>query len=173
MYEEDAAADIVQWLSVFRQQQQLCGSALVAAASGSVAATADMQSLNAGVMQVVASMAGILLTPANCAPAASSTGSTDADGSVGRASASGNAYAAAANRASSSAAPLARRTFVMAVLERLNGWLAALHTTLQQQHNLAAESDAMWREVQSWRQQLHTQAACPEDQTAVQLAALL
>jgi hypothetical protein len=174
VFEEDAATDLVQWLSNFRQQQQTCGPAVIAAAAGSLAAAADLEALSSSVMQVMEKMVSILVTPAAPAPApaTSAVSSTDNNGprdSVARRTSPG----AAASRGNSNTGPLAKREFVMGVLERLNEFLLTLHRALQQQQNLAATPADMWREVQRWMQQLHAQATCAADHTALQLAALL
>lgn len=171
MFQEDAAADLVQWLSNFRQQQQICGPAVIAAAAGSLAAAADLEALNSSVLEVMSKMASILITSAAPAPVASALSSTGSNSP--RRSIAGASADATPGRGNGTPVPLAKRVFVMGVLERLNRCLASLHWSLQQQQNLAAKPADMWREVQCWMQQLHAQAVCAEDRTALQLAALL
>jgi hypothetical protein len=173
MFQEDAASDLVQWLSNFRQQQQTCGPAVIAAAAGSLAAAADLEALNSCVMEVMAKIVSVLINPATPVPAPSSVSSTASNGLQDSGAGRPSVDASVSRGGNSNTGPLAKRVFVMGVLERLNGCLATLHGALQQQHNLAAKPAEMWREVQCWMQQLHAQAACAEDRTALQLAALL
>lgn len=152
--EEDAAADLLLWLSSFRQQQITDPAASLEAVSGFVI------QLMARIVQTLVTSSGAAAAPAAAQAVASSRGSFEVT---------------SANSASGSAAPLARRSFVVGVLERLNANLVGLHSTLQQQHRQqgAAAPGALWQEVQGWMEQLHAQAATPEDRMAAQLAALL
>lgn len=125
-------------------------------------------------MEVVKKMAAVLCSAASSPttmPAQSSnTGSTLASSTGSSYAAAGSAGPANSNNLTGHAVS---RSFVLAVLGRLNVWLAGLHGILQQQAEAAARPAAMWRQVQCWMQQLQSEAAAPEDYLALQLAALL
>lgn len=157
LFDEDAAADLITWLSVFRQRQQHSGSAaMLAAAGSSAAAAASLEALDGSVVEVMGKMVRMLVTHG----AAGKAGSSFLEG-------------AGAGQTAGGPAPLARRSFVMATLERLNGYLVGLHRTLQHQQHMDAQPSALWQQVQQWVQHLQAHAASAEDWMAFQLATLL
>jgi hypothetical protein len=124
-------------------------------------------------MEVVEKMVAVLRAAAS-SPAAMPAQSSNTGSTLASSTGSSCAAAGSAGRATNNAAgQVVSRPFVLAVLGRLNLWLAGLHGILQQQAAGAARPAAMWQKVQCWMRQLQAEAAAPEDFLALQLAALL